>query len=343
MNIRLWRRFFWLYLIGALFVVPGWYLLSREATFDRFIEIEQVLIPVVVIMGCWLGYVRRQRRRHEARVRSAATVDERGFFLVLRSFGEFEYYETRGGSLDAEGRLPAAPESILPRLGEALADIGVPVLIGEPALYNSDDTWPGLIVRTSDSLWRTAFDYLSQSCRAIVLVPGDSPGSLTEIETILQAGLWHKTIVFVTPPIYSDQISRYDGWDDPDAKPTVNDAFRNIDQKILRQKEAAWAELRRSLDLKGIHLPAYEGSGFVYLPNPDLSARVVETFTRAGESDAHVGRLTVARMRDAFHALLSKERLAGSPLAEVLGQLEVIEHSSAPMPQAPADPSVKGL
>ena len=109
-----------------------------------------------------------------------------------------------------EGRLPAPPKSWLPLLGKALLEIGVPILVSEPKLYNPRETWPGISVRTNDQNWREAFNYLARACRAILLFPADTPGSLEEMETIQRSNLWHKTIIFVPPPVYYHGISRYD-------------------------------------------------------------------------------------------------------------------------------------
>jgi hypothetical protein len=322
MNIRFSRRFFVFYLIGALFVAPGWYLFSSDVTLQELMEIEAYLFVIIISLGLWLCKVNWKRSRVEKIARIAARSDNRGFFLVLRSFSQFEYYETDGGYIDMESRLPASPVSILPVLGKALNDFGIPLLIGKPRLFNSADMWPGIIAKASDQSWRYMFDYLSKTCRAIILVPANSSGSIEEIDIVTRTGLWQKTIVFIMPPIYSSEISRYDGRDDPHATQTGFDAFRNIDQKVLRQKQSLWRSLQQELVPKGIHLPDYDQSGFLYLPNEDLSSSFKVFFPYSMTAK---GILTSEVVGKALDDVFLQREFPGTPIMIALETVEKLE------------------
>lgn len=311
--------------------LPTWFLLSQlmdlsnELTLEDFVLYEIFLLLIVLVDASWLIWIEWKRQQLEARVRCAATNDDRGFFLVLRSFSQIDFHETQGGSIDLEGRLPAPPESVLPELGKALYNIGIPILIGDPTLDNSEGVWPGIIVRTTDRSWRKAFHYLGKHCRAIILAPGDSPSSMEEIKIVQRTKLWKKTIVLMVPPVYSSKITRYYGQTDPKEKPKATNLWTDTNKKVFRQKEEIWSNLRERLLSKDIRLPVYEASGFLYLPNEDFSIRHGVAFSTLSESSTEEGKLTVDQFKVAFQQLLHFEKFPGTPVKEIVENLVEIE------------------
>lgn len=329
MSLRWWRQMIAFYLVLMILCFPLWYLLSTfmnlpdEITFEQLIAFEKVgaLVVIIILIGLW--WTNQKRISVEDQVREKARVDERGFFLILRSFHQTEPHETSGGSLDMEGRLPAPAKSLLPLLGKAIIEIGVPILIGEPKLDNTSETWPGITIRTTDQNWREAFNYLAHACRAILLIPADTPGSLEEMETIQHTNLCHKTIIFMPPPIYYHGLSRYQtgayedqGW---------FGAFKDIDKKVLLEKEIAWNNLRDRLSIKGIQLPPFEPNGYLYLPNRDLSVRHKSFITDSDDDSKEKDEVLVGQLYHAFEALLAIEELPGVPVKDIFETLEEIE------------------
>lgn len=224
--------------------------------------------------------------------------------------------------------MPAPPKSVLPMLGEALQTFGVPFVISDPTLRNTKEMWPGVIARVPDSAWPIAFEQLARTCRALVLIPGDSPGSMEEIANITHSERFRKTIVFVTPAIHLASITRYDGWDDPDAKSTAVDALRDVGGKVARRKQAFWDDLRLRLSERGLHLPPYRASGFLFVPGRDSSARRMVPLLAPSDRGAPNEELTVDHIRRAFDKILSSFDFQGTPVREALELLELMEREA---------------
>lgn len=92
--LRYWRA---LYVAAAFIAWPVWYAISSKFTLEDLLWAEAFSVALVIFCTFRIRAAAHRRERHQRRVREAAREDERGFFLILRSFTQISHHETRGG------------------------------------------------------------------------------------------------------------------------------------------------------------------------------------------------------------------------------------------------------
>lgn len=228
--------------------------------FITMLFIYVLIIVYLVISIFWNRY--KEKKTTEKSIRLAKT-DDRGFYLLLRSFDFRHLYETGGGWMDPEYRIPSGTTTVFDSLDRAIAEFGN-LLILRPSKYkyefdSTDYFWKAIIVDGGDGdYWKSAYRYLAEHCRAIILIPGTSRGSLHEIKYIRDSNFWKKTIVFMLPVHFRLGMWKYN-------------ASSNVESEVEFKKRAAWEQVSSELIKYNFHLPEYNRRGCVYLPNSDLS------------------------------------------------------------------------
>jgi len=203
--------------------------------------------------------------------------DQRPPVLLLRSFSDLSLKQGTGirGNRDSAS---VPPVSYLHELSAALAPFGRTVILSK----EDEGQSPGnslkerfrlkpLCIKVSDEDWEEWFHLASRHSSVIFMFPSLTQGVVTEVSHIMQnPGLLSKTLILM-PPSNHDEIKN----------PFVSQAFKMFSAVTGIQWEdhaSAWQCIKTDLAVKGFHLPLYETSGMLYLPNSDLSVRQSVSF-----------------------------------------------------------------
>jgi hypothetical protein len=162
---------------------------------------------------------------------------EKSFFLYLRPFAITGLLSTANPEHAPGPMVPRAytqPKVIdfESRLAAAIESLGPLVALGHPG----EQFGAGRILSPDDG-WKQDFESLARRAKAILIIPSNTPGTVWEIDWLVQGGLISKCI-FVMPPL-----------------PT---------EHLLSQMPEMWAEASRVLSEKGIAVPAYSPNGALF-------------------------------------------------------------------------------
>jgi hypothetical protein len=186
------------------------------------------------------------------------------YFLLLHSFlGRNLYEETirepdirRGNSLRPRPQLmPKISNPLISKINDAIRHKGKLIAVGSRFLVPDRDV---LVIEPNHEHWVKVVKVLAMNCVAVFLLPGKSPGVLTEIDLIVGDDLIDKTIVVMPPLRPGRDYTEYG------IGGVLSVSGRNIGN---------WEELRQKLEVKGYQFPIPEESGMVFTLNSDLSVK----------------------------------------------------------------------
>lgn len=285
----------------------------KDIMFSRVVGVFAMGLGLIIFLGGAFAYGYRyvrfamERTRGVRTSRQNARNDVRAFILFLRPFRIrelFEHNTTRG----IYGvHIPNASVSILPLLEQAVSVTSPIVVLSDVDTPIRDRQWSSLVVNSTDANWRDLFQLLARSCKAIVIVPADSPGLIHEITTIISSRMLDRC-VFYQPPVYYML---------PDV---IAHLGAEIHAQIVRDMTANWRKVAQRFKQLGLDLPEFdsEGNFFCYNLNSNLCA-----CRRIGSIH---GQDQIASIhKAAFNYVLSQVNRTGRPLNEVIAQIETIE------------------
>jgi hypothetical protein len=173
--------------------------------------------------------------------------DNRAPILVLRSFssdGLAFRPDKYGDNTIYRGH------SYLNDLARAVCEIGQSIAIGAPnevtgASFEKHDL---LYFQSAESTWLKMFSLAGEGARAVILVPGTTPGLLQEVRALVSSGNLRKIILFM-PPTPTGIIRWIGGYSGP----------KEIEKNSERVR-ASWKNF-------GLELPAYRNGGMLFVLN----------------------------------------------------------------------------
>jgi hypothetical protein len=246
-------------------------------------------VPIYFLFCCGKTLTANANRIAARRFRSAAAMDERFPFVVLRPFKQdglafpLSHLVARGRKGDAK--------SYLNIIAEAVSAHGVLIAIGGPtATIDFYDEPRLLYFQAAEDRWPSIFQAASDIARAIILIPAQSPGVVSEMHALVSRDRTAKTIVFMPP---TPRESATEKWFGPQVAP----------QRIAEE----WEEVRTYWAAAGqFSLPTYRPSGLLFVPKANYSCDV--------SADLE-GTVTVATLQAAIEKLLPHLHGGGGALS----------------------------
>ena len=233
--------------------------------------------------------------------------DVRAFILFLRPFNVRALFEHNATHGIYGVNIPRASVSILPILEQAVSTTAPMVVLSDVDTPIRNRQWSSLVVNSTDTNWRELFQLLARSCKAMVIVPADSPGLVHEITTIMSGRMLDRC-VFYQPPVYYML---------PDV---VAHLGAEIHADIVRDMKTNWEKITKEYKQLGLELPAFDSEGSFFCFNLDASLRACK---RIGS--IHGQDQIVSIHKTAFNYVLSRMNRTGRPLNEIIAQIETIE------------------
>jgi hypothetical protein len=226
-------------------------------------------------------------------LREGARLDRRPPLLLLRPFADSDLGFTP--RTQGKGGLTVKGHPYAHTIARELARHGSVITIGTiEEESRSAKGYDALFFESSDQDWETMFRLAASAARAIVLVPGDTPGVVEEISTLLRGELWPKVVLFMPPSPKGFNRMHSHWWTVPDR----------------------WARVRDYWKEQGLLLPEYRKEGAFIVCTPE------------GEEKASVSLqndLALSRLGDRMAALLDTMAGPSQPTSEVLLALEEVE------------------
>jgi len=256
-----------IYLIAGAFTVAGVKSSSSAASHTDWLA-SLVIAIAGCLIGLFLGFCarplsrryksREQRKRDERAAAILAACREgrrREFSLYLRSF-------------ETTGRMPFEAEmmgvEVANNMGDdAVADFetslahavenGAPMLaLGRPG----EQIGAGRILTTEEG-WQGDLSLLAREATVIFLAPSTRPGTMWEIDWLIDARLLHKTI-WVQPPT---------GWG----------SLRHALGKARFDWKAMWDQIIGTMQSKGLQPPPFDKRGTLFTFDNNGTLRVTST------------------------------------------------------------------
>jgi hypothetical protein len=218
-------------------------------------------------------------------------VEQRSYFLLLRSVSEARTYRLRSGAplintgIYNETTAPIFEDA----LGLAMASICPLISVQRTREYGSH-RW---IHIEGGEFWADVVEVLMDHAHGILIIPGVSPGVESEAAFLAERH-FRKTIVLIPP-------------------------------KEAGISEDAWEGIRKRWTNAGYRLPPFDDGGQIYLAGPAFAARStvrLRTPTLTLVRNQKVRRIIGARLRTALRDMLSEIPPGGTPLAEVAEMAE---------------------
>lgn len=269
LEFTFWGSFF------ASFMAIGWIVVALflpERPSPEAIVLPVAVTGAVFFASAFALLVPRQvvgrvlvPQRH-GRLRRQLSEDDRPPVVLLRSFVRSTLWLRHGQFYRGKYDMPNFTEFHIGALTSAAAGFGPVIALGEAPLnlfsgQPAESPIDVAFVATTDDDWRDAAITVLGACRFALLLPGDSPSLLEELELLRQAGPG-KSFVLMPPP-------------------TAREEFRLWDEMSLR---CYWNALRDALAARGCSLPEYTAEGLLYLARPDLS--IAQAASLRGRADA---------------------------------------------------------
>jgi hypothetical protein len=285
----------------------------KELMFSRVAGSLGLGLGVIVFFGGAFAYGYRYVQFVKGRLGSThasrlnARNDVRAFILLLRPFNIralFEHNATRG----LYGvHIPDASVSILTLLEQAVSATAPMIVLSDVDTPIRDRQWSSLVVNSTDANWRELFQLLARSCKAMVIVPANSPGLIHEITSIMSSRMLDRC-VFYQPPVYYML---------PDVLAHLG---AEIHTDIVRDMKTNWEKITKLYKQLGLELPAFDSEGSFFCLNSDASLCACK---RIGS--IHGQDQIVSIHKAAFNYVLSRINRTGRPLNEIITQIETIE------------------
>jgi hypothetical protein len=223
----------------------------------------------------------------------AAKCDQRPPFLLLRRFDEWGLaFRPRSG----HGGRTSNGKSYLPDLAKALSTKGVVLGIGGLTnvadYYSETDT---LHYQVDDASWENVFLYIADSAKAIVIIPGTSPGVSREIEILNDRGFLQKTLVFM-PPTPSNKGRTF---------------FKYLDLERVAEE---WETVRKFWrEKRGFDFPKYNVDGMLFSVGPMYQKLAYITI------DRDCSPLVLSK---AVEELLPRNTTITKPVSEIIPEID---------------------
>jgi hypothetical protein len=268
--------------------------------FDLLVVLGETPIAVFIALFFYAlraGFIQSRKvaqvRFQQARLRAKAESDPRDFFLLLRTRrgAIHQLEEEEDWSADTPDVYTWTSRDYLAILADALEPHGLLVAIGvsfHPSLWFDGQHQLSeniLFIPAEDQGWFAVFKRLALDARAIIIVPENSPGVLSELRHLADSELQRKMLVYMTPAQHAGNRGA--------------------------AKRERWDEISAQLASEAMRLPPYRSGGTLYIPAKDFS------IARSAEGDLG----SVEGVRQAVESLLPFLR-PGVPLAEALARID---------------------
>jgi len=206
-------------------------------------------------------------------------------FLLLRSESEPDVQDVPGHwetveTDDHGGRTLSwvAGRSYLTNVVNALNRLGCVIAFKPLGWQNPNVRAMVVVTSPTDTEWREDVATLAECC-TIVVVPACSPGLLDELRLLSQRGLYRRAVIVMPPEQREDYLNVWYN----------DDSVTNRDAAL-----AAWRDAAEVLLRDGINLPiADDSQGSAYVPNKDLSARLVRKLPDPSEDEGDTALTSV--------------------------------------------------
>ena len=299
-HARLGRMMVYAYdlLLVAVVVTAGWsiYMWSWWA-----LAISVLVIGVAgkLTAGLRPRLVAASQRAQGAWLLRCAYGDERPPILLLRSFRSGTAIEPSPTvrvfgreQLLNDATSPAAAKSFVLEIASNLRKLGPVVAIGfSQRGQTASPALNVLFLSPSDEKWFELFEVLSSSCRAIVMLPGETASVVREYLSLRERGLNAKLLMLMPPQGLSVR------W-----MPWVNEHREDL--------ENAWKETAARFASENVRLPAYDPRGLAFVI--DDNGDVTKTFPLDGY---------LLRLERAIEALIPDRAPGVRPMGDLMRSL----------------------
>jgi hypothetical protein len=214
-------------------------------------------LTVVLAVGFGLGMLgfeylasRCQQRRN----RILARDDRREYFVSLRplKLKQLQSVTHSGGPANPSPKAFIV-DDVLEEVAEALSGIGTLFVIGSKETGSMAWSPAAILLRSGELSCRPLFERLARGARAIVVLPGPTPGIVEELTHIQEQRLLRKTLIVMPPATGRDN------------------------------RPKTWESLRNALQQVGWKLPEFREEGMVYVASTGFAPLRAFPFVVDGE------------------------------------------------------------
>lgn len=287
---------------------------------DDELEASAISLMVVsILLSGAASLIRKWGNRYALELAlENARADQRAPFLLLRSFTETCLWYADRTRFLGRGRQVNHRRNLVEALAAPKETRGPVLALGDekPDSFDSNplaDMVRTVLYWTPDRLWEVCFDYLVMASRAVIVIPGTTPGIIRELESLSQLAddeqIKRRIVVIMTPATDSAQAGRLAAEDE-------------------RSLQESWERIRKHLRKHKLELPEYHVDGMLYVPKRDFSVHRSESLGRGNE----------AMLADRLEAFLGPPEGDLPSTADVLARLDELTRADVPGSSASASP-----
>ena len=162
--------------VGIVATYLIFFLFGRDQLWEGIISAAIINLSLLIVVRRIYWRINKIRA---LQMRSVACSDDRPPFLILRSFGRASLTFRPGRYSD---NFIAPGESYLNDIAASLQDIGLTLAIGAPDDTIGMSEEHVLYFQSSEDSWLEMFSLASEAARAVIVIPGDTPVSVTGVK-----------------------------------------------------------------------------------------------------------------------------------------------------------------